>query len=118
MYLMLSLQPFTQRALIVLCLPIAALAATEVRGVNNFHQVNEQVYRGAQPTNEGFTNLARLGITPVVDLREPGDRSLAESQVVKAAGMRYISVPMKGLSAPSAEDVAKVLNILSDPAAG
>ena len=32
--------------------------------------------------------------------------------------MRYISVPMKGMSAPSPADVAKVLNILNDSAAG
>src|SRR5436190_22120189 len=109
----------TQRALLVLCLlPVAALAATEVPGVGNFHQVNSQVYRGAQPTTEGFTNLAHLGITTVIDLREPGDRSTEESKIVQAAGMRYISVPMKGMSAPSPADVAKVLNILNDSAAG
>src|SRR6266850_8222202 len=95
-------QSSTRQALLVLCLlPVAALAATEVPGVGNFHQVNPQVYRGAQPTDEGFKNLAHLGITTVIDLRESGGRSDREAQVVKAAGMRYISVPMKGLSAPA-----------------
>jgi protein tyrosine/serine phosphatase len=94
------------------------LAATDVPGVGNFHQVNAQVYRGAQPSPEGFKNLAHLGIATVIDLREPGDRSDHEAQIVKGAGMRYVSVPMKGLSAPSAEDVAKVLTLLNDPSAG
>src|SRR5216684_1286275 len=116
---MLSLQSSSRRALLVFCLlPVIALAAADVPGVGNFHQVNSQVYRGAQPSKEGFANLAKLGITTVIDLREAGDRSIEESQIVKAAGMRYISVPMKGLSAPSPADVDKVLNVLNDPTAG
>jgi hypothetical protein len=59
-----SLQSSSQRALLVLCLlPGAVLAASDVAGVGNFHQVNPQVYRGAQPTQEGFANLARLART-------------------------------------------------------
>jgi tyrosine-protein phosphatase SIW14 len=116
---MISLQSSTQRALLVLCLlPGAVLAATDVPGVGNFHQVNAQVFRGAQPTTEGFTNLAHLGIMTVIDLREPGERSDHEARIVKAAGMRYVSVPMKGLSAPSPEDLAKVLTLLNDQSAG
>jgi len=96
----------------------AALAATDVPGVSNFHQVNEQVYRGAQPTNDGFANLAKLGIRTIVDLREPGSRSVAEEKVVKAAGMRYVSVPLRGMSAPSTQDVVKVLTLLNDTGSG
>src|SRR5260221_11918829 len=91
--------------MLALCfLPAAAFADSGVPGVGNFHQVNGQVYRGAQPTAEGFANLARLGVATIVDLREAGERSVAEQRIVKAAGMRYVSVPMKGLSAPAPQD--------------
>src|SRR5436309_12433198 len=112
-----SIHSSFRRALLVACLvpgAVLAASASDVSGVGNFHQVNPQVYRGAQPTDEGFKTLAHLGIATVVDLREPGNRSDREAQVVKAAGMRYVSVPMKGLSAPDPEDVGKILTLLND----
>jgi len=94
------------------------MAAPAVQGVGNFQKVDDQVYRGAQPTPEGFRNLSRLGIKTVVDLREPGDRSAGERKIVTEAGMRYISVPMRGMSTPSREDVYKVLGLLEDTTSG
>ncbi len=95
-----------------------ALAETNVAGVSNFHQINDHVYRGAQPTNAGFQSLAKLGVKTVIDLRESGDRSVAEQAMVEAAGMRYVSVPLKGMSAPSPANVSKILALFDDPSAG
>ena len=94
------------------------LAAPAVLGVENFQKVDDHVYRGAQPTIEGFRNLSKQGIQTVVDLREPGDRSTEERKTVTAAGMQYISVPMQGMSAPSRESVVKVLALLGDTTTG
>jgi tyrosine-protein phosphatase SIW14 len=99
-------------------LPIMAVASSGPSGVGNFEKVDDHVYRGAQPTEMGFQNLAKLGIQTVVDLQEGGARSLAEEKIVEAAGMRYLSVPMKGLEAPSNESVAKVLAVLEDAVTG
>lgn len=101
-------------ALAVLSLPAFAQPA----GVPNFHKVDEQVYRGAQPSNEGFQNLAKLGIKTVIDLREADERSLAEKKTVEAAGMRYVNIPLKGMSAPAAADVAQILGRFADTASG
>jgi tyrosine-protein phosphatase SIW14 len=62
--------------------------------------------------------LAALGVKTIIDLRSEGGRSHEEEAAVKTAGMRYVSVPMRGLSAPSADDMAKVLALLDDPSAG
>lgn len=80
--------------------------------------MDDHVYRGAQPTDQGFLNLAKLGIATVIDLREPGDRSKTEERFVKAAGMQYISVPMNGMETPSDASIAKVLTVLEDATAG
>src|SRR5579872_872898 len=93
-------------------------AAPVIAGVGNFQEVNDHIYRGAQPTDDGFTNLKKLGIATVIDLREPGDRSAREQKVVTAAGMHYVSVPMYGLSTPSNESVQKVLGMLEDTSTG
>lgn len=99
-------------------LPIMALAGDGPSGVGNFQKVDDHVYRGAQPTGSGFVNLAKLGIQTVIDLQEGGHRSFAEEKIVKAAGMHYISVPMRGMEAPSNESVAKVLAVLEDAQIG
>ena len=86
--------------------------------MTNFHQVNDHVYRGAQPTDDGFKSLAKLGVKTVIDLRETDSRSAAEKKVVEGSGMRYINIPMQGMSAPSQADVAKVMALFDDPSAG
>lgn len=95
----------------------ASLAA-DVQGVGNFHQVNDHLYRGAQPSDEGFRNLAKMGIKTVIDLREAGSRVTSERAVVEKAGMRYISIPFDGFNAPSDKQVAQVLGLFDDSASG
>jgi tyrosine-protein phosphatase SIW14 len=97
-------------------LPTAS--AQDLTGVPNFHNVNPQIYRGGQPSAEGFQRLAKLGVKTIIDLREPGDRSLAEKKIVEADGMRYISVPMRGFHTPTSEQIVKVLSLFNDNAAG
>jgi tyrosine-protein phosphatase SIW14 len=97
---------------------VVALAAADPAGVPNFHKVNETVYRGAQPTAEGFRSLAALGVKTVVDLRGSEHSEADEKRLVEAAGMRYVSIPMKGMATPSDEQIASALKELNDPAAG
>ncbi|MDP8989175.1 MAG: tyrosine-protein phosphatase [Acidobacteriota bacterium] len=110
-----SLKFFT---IMAAALSSALSAAPVVDGVGNFHKVDDHVYRGAQPTAQGFSNLNQLGIKLVLDLREPGDRSSLENKIVTAAGMKYISVPMNGMETPSNESVQKVLALLEDNSNG
>src|SRR5689334_3024942 len=89
-------------------------AAPDAPGVPNFHEVNEHIYRGGQPSPVGFKSLAKLGVKTVIDLRGEGERSLAEEKIVRSAGMKFISVPMHGMEAPTNEQVWKVLGVLDD----
>jgi protein tyrosine phosphatase (PTP) superfamily phosphohydrolase (DUF442 family) len=61
-----------------------------LKGVPNFGEVTPTLYRGAQPTKEGFDNLAKMGISIVVDLR--GSRE-SERQLVTKLGMQYVAIP-------------------------
>jgi protein tyrosine/serine phosphatase len=101
-----------------IALLILGLPAWAAPGIRNFHEVDPGIYRGAQPTSEGFEYLAKLGVKLVIDLREPGERSRAEERVVAAAGMRYLNVPMSGLAAPTRTQANKILALLEDPSAG
>ena len=97
--------------------PLVAVAE-EPAGVGNFHRVAGELYRGAQPTAAGFQSLAHLGIKTIVDLREPGKRSLWEKKLVESAGMRYVNVPLDGFSAPSPAKVGEILTLFEDPVRG
>jgi protein-tyrosine phosphatase len=92
--------------------------AASIAGVRNFDQVDEQVYRGAQPSDEGFRSLAKLGVRVVLDLREADDRSTAEERAVTASGMKYVNVPMTGLNPPTTVEITKILALLEDGKAG
>jgi tyrosine-protein phosphatase SIW14 len=97
---------------------LPALAGCSTQGINNFHQVDQQVYRGGQPTADGFKYLATIGIKTVVDLRSSGERSTLEKQVVTSLGMKYVSVPMTGLTAPTEAEITKILALMEDGTSG
>ena len=96
---------------LVLSLPVFAGSAP---GIKNFDKVDANVYRGGQPTDEGFRYLAKLGVKVIIDLREADGRSKAEERVVTGAGMRYINVPMTGLNPPTEGQITKILALLED----
>lgn len=62
----------------------------EINGVENFYKVSDMLYRGAQPTEEGYRELAKLGIKTVVSLRViPPDTKL-----LKELGLRSVHIPI------------------------
>jgi len=97
-----------------------ALFAVEQPGqfLTNFQQVNDSLCRGAQPSEEGFRELAKAGVHTVVDLRGGAGRSSKEAELVRSLGMEYVNIPLDGYQAPTAAEVSKVLAVLNDPNAG
>jgi len=84
-----------------------------VPGIPNFHKINERLYRGGQPAGDAWERLAHLGVKTVIDLRREDEHSTeAEARAVKAAGMRYVNVPMNGKVVPRETDIIKILTIL------
>jgi protein tyrosine phosphatase (PTP) superfamily phosphohydrolase (DUF442 family) len=113
-------QFFTRRGLMLMpaiLLVSTGFAQQAPAGVGNFHVVNEHVYRGAQPSDEGFKALAKMGVKTVVDLRE-ADQAAGEKAVVEAAGMRFVSIPMHGMETPNPASVEKALAVFNDKNAG
>lgn len=108
---------YSNPAFVLALLSVPAWAGdVEVPGIHNFHQVDSHVYRGGQPADEAWRGLAGLGVKTVIDLRRDGEGGhsiAAEARAVRAAGMRYVSVPMNGVVAPDGHDIAKVLGILN-----
>src|SRR5580765_3669972 len=105
-------------SLSILALSLPLFAGSSAPGIENFHQVDEHVYRGAQPSEEGFRYLAKTGVKTVIDLREADGRGRAEEAMVKAVGMTYVNVPMTGLTPPTEREMTQILTILEDQAQG
>jgi protein tyrosine/serine phosphatase len=93
----------------------AAQNAASYKELPNFHKVSDQLYRGAQPLNGAAKKLAELGVKTIINLRGEDDLSRVEQKEVETAGLRYFSVGMPGLSAPTDEQVARVMAIINSP---
>jgi protein tyrosine/serine phosphatase len=109
---------FICNGVLTFALALPAFAGSSVPGIQNFEQVDSNVYRGAQPNAEGFKYLAKVGVKTVIDLRTTDARSRREEQMVTAAGMKYINVPMTGLTAPTEAETARILDILENQGGG
>jgi protein tyrosine/serine phosphatase len=82
--------------------------------LSNFHEVNPQLYRGAQPKPGGIKRLGQLGVKTIVDLRETKGAARAEEAEARGAGLRYFNIPMREWGRPTDEQVEHVLKILRD----
>jgi tyrosine-protein phosphatase SIW14 len=81
----------------------------------NFHRVNENLYRGAQPKPGGIQKLAQLRIKTIVNLRDDDNRARAEETEARAAGLRYLNLPIDNFGRPSDERIERVLAIINAP---
>jgi uncharacterized protein (TIGR01244 family) len=99
-------------AVAVLSLVIAAQENRTHHELPNFHQVNENLYRGAQPRPGGVKKLSELGIKTVINLRGASDETRKQQAEAEASGMRYFNIPMSALGRPSDEQVERALAII------
>lgn len=75
----------------------------------NFDNVDQVLYRGAQPNHNGLQFLAASGVKTIICLREVGDTFPAERETVESLGMKFIQEPMSGTSAPSQDQMDRIL---------
>ena len=83
--------------------------------IDNFGQMDERFYRGAQPTVEGYKELKAFGINTVIDLRK--DAEPYSKSTVESLGMKYVNIPMTGWTTKDSS-VDEFLKVVSDPATG
>ena len=86
-----------------------------IAGIHNAGKINNFLFRGAQPNENGLTELKKLGITTIVDLRgEDREKYEWERRKSESLGMRFVHLPVSGWSPPSDEQVAQFLELLRD----
>lgn len=88
-----------------------------IPGIPNSGKINDFLYRGAQPREQGLPELKKLGITTIVDLRsEDPQKAEWERKQTESLGMRFVHIPVGGWDAPTNEQVAQFLSLFAkDP---
>jgi tyrosine-protein phosphatase SIW14 len=109
-------------AVAVLVLSMAAPSAAQQASpaglanihIDNFGKINDNYYRGAQPSNRDYADLAALGVRTVIDLTRDGRAD--EQGLVERAGMKFYRIPMTTSDRPAETTIAQFLELVNDPA--
>ena len=87
----------------------------QIAGIPNAGKITDVLYRGAQPKETGLSELKKLGITTIVDLRgEDPSKVTWERKQAESLGMRFVSLPISGWSPPTIEQVVQFLSLFGN----
>jgi len=86
---------------------------TNVR-IKNFGQMDNNFYRGAQPKEKDYKELAELGVKAIIDLRD--DPLHYAKKAAEAAHMQYFNIPMSDKDYPKSESIEEFLKITKEEA--
>jgi tyrosine-protein phosphatase SIW14 len=110
-----KLFPSARLAAVVLAASLAARAADQDPvHVRNFGRVDATLYRGAEPSSVALEELQRLGVKLIIDLRQTSAATLRERDEAQQLHMQYLNLPLRPMSAPSKDDVRRVLVLLEN----
>lgn len=101
--------PSTIRQVAASARPARWAQPVDKKGLPNFHKVSDTLYRGAQPTAEGFRQLEAMGIKTVVNLRA----FHSDKDEMKGSGLAYEAIPMKTWH-PDVPDIVRFLAVVTD----
>ncbi len=82
----------------------------EVKGIKKIARVSDILYRGDQPSREGFQHLKNMGIKTVVTLRAMH----SQAYKMKGTGLRYVWISYKVWHSED-EDVVAFLKVVQNP---
>ena len=90
-----------------------ATAQPAPRGISNFGQVTPALYRGGQPTTEGYRELKQRGFDTVISFRHEKGENAIERRAVEAQGMRFVSLPWNAWDKPTDAEVSQFFALVS-----
>ena len=86
-----------------------------VPGVPNVGKVTDHLYRGAQPGLNNLSELKKLGVTMIIDLRaESSGTAQEEKSRAESLGIRFVRVPIGGFSTPTNPALVQFFQIVRD----
>jgi tyrosine-protein phosphatase SIW14 len=86
--------------------------AEKEQGLPNFGRVTDNLYRGGQPTSDGFSTLHGMGVGIVVDFREKPADMATEKRQVESLGMKSVDIPWSANHEPSSDQIVEFLDLV------
>lgn len=81
-------------------------------GIENFSQVTQTLFRGAQPSVAGFTQLRDMGVGIIVNFRDEAGETADEKKQIESLGMKYVGIPWSGRQNPSNAQIIQFLDLV------
>ena len=85
--------------------PIRAITPASI-DIYNFAKVNDGYYRGGQPMDDHYADLAAIGVKTVINLTNDEDGRAEEPAMVEKHGMTYVHIPMRTRRPPTDAEIA------------
>jgi len=82
----------------------------ELEGVPNFYRVTDQLYRSAQPTEEGMENLKKYGFETIISLRSLH----SDREIIGTTGLGYERITMQAWNLEE-KDIFRFLQLVTNP---
>jgi protein tyrosine/serine phosphatase len=86
-----------------------AVSVEQQQGLGNFYKISDHLYRGKQPTAQGFTRLKSMGVKTVIDLRDDH----TDKDLFGKAKFKYERIPMRAKN-PQEKDVIQFLKLVTN----
>ncbi len=77
--------------ILLLSIPLLSLSPSKKKEIKNFHKVDEQVYRSAQPSKSEMNWAKAKGIKTIINLRNVID----DKQEIKGTRLTQIRIPLQ-----------------------
>lgn len=92
-----------------------AQKAAENKDLPNFAQVNANLYRGAQPTENGVRRLGKMGVKTIIDLRGDDEKAKTEEIWAQNAGVKFVDVRLNNWLKPKTSDIEQIIKYIEAP---
>lgn len=92
----------------------SAQKTVTVAPIKNFGKVNDNYFRGSQPTQPQMAQLKTMGVKTIVDLRK--DYVPAAREWAKELGLNYFNIPLLPGRAATKEQTEYFLSLVNNPA--
>lgn len=81
----------------------------------NFHKINDNFYRGGQPTEAGIKQLADLGIKTIINFRDTQEKVLREKKIAEENGLNFLNLRLSNWFASKDSAINEILEIINNP---
>jgi arylsulfatase A-like enzyme/protein tyrosine phosphatase (PTP) superfamily phosphohydrolase (DUF442 family) len=85
----------------------------KIDGIDEFARIDNDIYRGAAPSDSGLRSLARAHVKTIICLQS----DVSYKKTAQELGLRVVHIPLSTMTAPSRESILMFLDVASDPMA-